>query len=86
MSCDFCDHTMQLMSVEPKVFYCPRCGSTRTVHGPGLEVFESPFWIMDDSEVTGLPRNIKLAIVKRYPHISLNRLALIEKLCYAAKF
>jgi hypothetical protein len=42
MPCPACDHTMQRVNegTNPKVFWCPRCGTIKSE--PGVPEFESP--------------------------------------------
>lgn len=42
MACRTCDHTMQRVNegVNPKVFWCPRCGTLKME--PGVPKFEEP--------------------------------------------
>ncbi len=37
MACPVCDHTMQKISDGPRVFWCPRCGSLRTLRGENVD-------------------------------------------------
>ena len=65
MACETCDHTMQRVNGgEPKVFWCPRCGTLKT-EGVVLE-FELPKVVgrshalcssIDDVERAGFPND-----------------------------
>jgi Zn-finger nucleic acid-binding protein len=45
MACPTCSHTMQNLGVESeRVFWCPRCGTIKTVRGE-RESVEAPRWI-----------------------------------------
>lgn len=44
MACPTCDHTMQNLGVEnQKIFWCPRCGTLKTISGDYEEIEQTIF-------------------------------------------
>jgi tRNA(Ile2) C34 agmatinyltransferase TiaS len=45
MACPTCNHTMENLGTEVvKTFWCPRCGTLKTVHEDGFEDVTPTFW------------------------------------------
>ena len=45
MACEMCDHTMQNLGMSQslaRVFWCPRCGSLKTINSDGFTEIKQP--------------------------------------------
>ncbi len=66
MACDTCSHTMQNLGVEgQRIFWCPRCGSLKTVVGHADKEFTN----------TERPKLVDIAreFVRRFPDTDAGR-------------